>query len=326
MRFSPGIYEHAAACIGRRPWEVSRNASLLAKAHQAAWEKYSHPLVVVGINVYNAEAEAYGAAVPEPSGNNIPSITTHPCEELEELRTLRPLDPSADPGIQCILEAGRILQSNCTAAEVRVPVCGPFALAAGLLGMNELLMSVIEDPEELLLGLRHLLIGQKAYLDAIHSAGLRPILFESGTTPPLLPVEDFKKIEVPILADLVGYGRKRFGEAVPCIVGGDAAPIARPLLETGPGYVIAPSETDQAAFLETAREFPEIHVRINISSTLLLNESFEPIATAADRAKSFAETRSNTTVGCGVVPYETDPATVIRLRDQIESHGDITER
>ncbi len=109
MRFSPGIYEHAAACIGRSPWEVSRDAAL-----------------------------------------------------------------------------------------------------------------------------RHLLAGQKAYLDAIRLAGLGAIVFESGTCPPLLPVDAFKTIEAPLLTDFLAYGRSLFGEALPCIVGGDARPSHAPSLRPAP--------------------------------------------------------------------------------------------
>lgn len=318
MRFSPGIYEHAAACIGRSPWEVSRDAALLADAHEVAWHQYGHPLLVVGIDVYNAEAQAYGAKIPKPTGNNIPSITGHPCEEVEELLELEPLAPSKHPHLGRLLQAGQQIKAHCRGADVRVPVCGPFALATGLLGMNELLMAIHEDPETVTAALRHLLAGQKAYLEAIRLAGLGAIVFESGTCPPLLPVDAFKTIEAPLLTDFLAYGRSLFGEALPCIVGGDAAPIARPLFETGPGYVIAPSETDQAAFLETARDFPEVHVRINFPSTLLLDGCFEKIAAAAQAAADLARTRDNTSVGCGVVPYEAKPEVVLRLRDLVQ--------
>lgn len=318
MRFSPGIYEHAAALIGQTPWAVSRDGQLLAEAHRTAWETYRHPLVVVGIDVYNLEAEAYGAGIRPPTGNNIPSITSHPCAELEDLLNLPPLNPSSAPRIREILKAGQLLQSACPGAEVRIPVCGPFALAIGLLGMDELLMSLIEERDTLIEALHHLLTGQGNYLAAIAEAGLRPLFFESGTTPPLLPVADFEAVEAPLLHALFSEARDRFAELPACIIGGDAAPIAHALMETGPGFVIAPSETNQARFVETARAYPDVHVRVNIPAAVLLDRHAAKIDAVCGKAVDIASTRPNCSIGCGVVPFETDPQAVLHVRNLIE--------
>lgn len=324
MIFSPGIYEHAAALIERTPWEVSRSGDLLAEAHRVAWECYHHPLVVAGIDVYNLEPEAYGAVIREPSGTNIPSISKHPCGEVDGLLELPMLDPLAHARIRDTLEAGVALQHACPGAEVHIPLCGPFALAIGLLGMNELLIAVVEDPQLLKEGMTHLLEGQKTYLRAIHEAGLKPILFESGTTPPLLPTDVFRQIEAPLLKELFDHARDLAGKPPACVVGGDAAKIAASLLEAGPGWVIAPSETDQADFLETARAFPGVHVRVNMPANGLLDSSPEKIKEEAERCRALALTRPNTSVGCGVVPYETDPDTLLTVKSIIETPEPLT--
>lgn len=321
MIFSPGIYEHAAALIKRTPWEVSRSGDLLLEAHRAAWECYHHPLIVAGIDVYNLEPEAYGAVIPEPSGVNIPSISKHPCEVVEDLHELPLFNPAEAGRILQTLKAGIALKEACSEVEICIPVCGPFALGIGLLGMNELLMAVAEDPEGLRDGLRHVLEGQKAFLDVIHEAGLNPIIFESGTTPPLLPVKAFQSIEAPLLKELFDHSRSLFKKSPHCVIGGDAAAIAVPFFETGPGWVIAPSETDQAAFLEMARAYPEIHVRVNMSAPVLLSPSRDAIQAEACRCHSLALTRPNTSVGCGVVPFETEPETLRTIRSIIESQN-----
>lgn len=319
MRFSPGIYEHAAALLGRRPYEVSRDGELLFKAHHRAWETYHHPMIVAGIDVYNLEPEAYGAAIDNPEGNNIPAIARHPCGEIEELPDLAPLDPLADAGIREVLKAGQALAEACTDAEVRIPVCGPFALAAGLLGINDLLMALVEDPGTVIRALDHLRTGQVRFLEAIRKAGLRPLFFESGTTPPLLSPKQFREIAAPALRKLLGASDRIFCEAAPCIIGGDAAPIAETFLETGPGWVIAPSETDQEAFMKTAMDFPGTHVRVNMPSSCLLESAQGKIFHAAQKAATLAHLRPNTSVGCGVVPFEAAPETVLLLRDFFDS-------
>jgi uroporphyrinogen-III decarboxylase len=319
MLFSPGIYEHAAALIGRSPYEVSRDGTLLKDAHQAAWETYRHPLIVVGIDVYNLEPEAYGAVIETPKGNNIPAIARHPCGEVDELLDLPPMEPMDHPRIREVLNAGKALKESCPDAEVRIPVCGPFALGIGLLGMNELLMSLVEDPDTVIAALKHLLTGQVNYLKAIHTAGLRPIFFESGTTPPLLSTKQFQQIEAPLLKNMFSESKRIFNEAPPCVIGGDAAPIARAFLETGPGWVIAPSETDQEAFIKVAEAFPDVHVRINIPATSLLDKTMDRMLEETAKASALAQLRPNTSVGCGVVPYEADRESVLKLQESFSS-------
>ena len=319
MRFSPGIYEHAAAVIGRTPREVSRDAKLLTEAHGTAWERYGHPLIVVGIDVYNVEAEAYGALVSAPAGNEVPSITQPLVTEIDHLAMLSPLQPLAHERIRGVLAAGKALAERCPGAEVRIPVCGPFAVAIGLVGLDALLMATVEDPDGLSAALKHLHDGQVNCLRAIHAAGLHPIFFESGTCPPLLPAQGFARIEAPLLKQLFAVSRDLFGEAPPCVIGGDAAPIAKALFEAGPGWVIAPSETDQAAFIETALTYPEIHVRVNLPTSLLLENDPRAREAGARRAVELARRHPNTSVGCGVVPYETDPEVLFHLKTIIES-------
>jgi uroporphyrinogen decarboxylase len=319
MEFCPGIYEHAAALIGRRPWEVSRSRDLLVEAHAGAWRRYGQRLVVVGVDVYNIEPEAHGALVTEPAGNNVPAIARHPFEELEDLTDLPDFDTGAGR-IPEILGAAADLVTTCAGAEVRVPVCGPMAFAGGLLGMENLLVGLLEDPETAEAAMANLVSHQTEYLRAIREAGARPVFFESGATPPLLPVTMFQDIEAPALGSLFDVAEAVFGERPPCIIGGEAAPIAPAFLEAGPGYVIAPSETDRAAFLAAAGPHPQIHVRVNMPATLLAGGAAWPeIESGALLAMNLAAERPNTSVGCGVVPFETDPALLLRLRDFIQT-------
>ena len=51
LDFAPSVYEHAARLIGRRPWEVSRDADLMFEGHAEAYRLYEHRPVVVGIDI-----------------------------------------------------------------------------------------------------------------------------------------------------------------------------------------------------------------------------------------------------------------------------------
>jgi hypothetical protein len=90
-------------------------------------------------------------------------------------------------------------------------------------------------------------------------------------------------------------------------------------MRAGPGWVIAPSETDQTAFLDHALEFPDIHVRVNMQASSLLSASLSDLEAEAMRCAHLAASRPNCSVGCGVVPFETPPATLLHVKSLIES-------
>jgi len=77
MQFCPSVYEHAARIIGKSPWEISRNGRLLSQAHIETFRLYNHRPIVAGIDIYNLEAEAYGATVNRPAGTGVPAIVSH---------------------------------------------------------------------------------------------------------------------------------------------------------------------------------------------------------------------------------------------------------
>ena len=72
--FTPAVYEHAARFVERSPSEVSRDAELLYQAHRGAYLEYHHQPIAVGIDIYNLEAEAYGAKVEQMDGDAIPAV------------------------------------------------------------------------------------------------------------------------------------------------------------------------------------------------------------------------------------------------------------
>jgi uroporphyrinogen decarboxylase len=75
--FMPAVYEQKAWFIGKTPSEVCRDEDLLVDAVIAEEEALRPDGVIVGIDVYNVEAEAVGCAVSYPDGGQtgIPALT-----------------------------------------------------------------------------------------------------------------------------------------------------------------------------------------------------------------------------------------------------------
>src|SRR5512141_2458790 len=122
ISFTPVVYEHAARFAGRSPWAVSRDPELLFGGHRGAYLQYHHQVIAVGIDIYNMEAEAYGAKVEQPDDDAIPAIHQPLFSCLEEGLNLKPFDTSRDGRIAMIIGVGQRLKREFPEADVRIPV------------------------------------------------------------------------------------------------------------------------------------------------------------------------------------------------------------
>ncbi len=317
MQFAPAVYEHAARLIDRSPWEVSRDPELLFRAHAEAYRTYRHRPVVVGIDIYNLEAEAYGASVAEPEGNAVPAVSGYVCGSAADIMRLSPLDPAKDGRVPMVIETARRLAAEFPEADVRVPVSGCFSVAANLTGFEALLFGAVSEPASVGEALSHLVRGQVAFCADAASAGFGVTVFETAAAPPMISPALFREIVLPALKILVGEAGRIIGRPASLIVGGDAYPILDCLLETRPGFLICPSETDQEAFMETLRAHPHIAARVSMNPQLLAAGDLEGIRREADRIMDLIGDRENTTVGAGVIPYETDPEIVLKAMEYV---------
>jgi uroporphyrinogen decarboxylase len=316
MQFSPSVYEHAALLIHRTPWDVSRDAELLFQGHAAAYRLYEHRPIVVGIDIYNLEAEAYGAVVPRPQGAGIPAIAVHPLHRLQDLAALTAFDPRAGrPGMA--IEAGRRLKREFPQADVRLPVSGPFSIAANLIGFENLLIGCLTEPDVARAALAHVAQGQVPFTRAVAEAGLDVAFFESAATPPMLSPRQFREIEVPAVRPLLDQLAAIVGHGVAFIIGGNTVSILDAILEMGCGYVVCPMETNQEAFMAKMAARPEVMVRVNMDHRIVAGPSWDAIRREADRAVALARTREKACIGTGALPYETPPENVLKLKDYV---------
>ncbi len=321
MDFTPSVYEHCAALIRRRPWDVSRDAALLFEGQAAAFRRYAHSPVVVGVDIYNLEAEAYGAEVEEPDGMGTPAIVRHPLSSIEAVRSIEPFDPATDGRIPMVMEVARRLQDTFPEADVRVPVSGPFSIASNLVGFDLLLRACLQRPAAAGQALGALVEGQVRFCRAVVERGLDIAFFESAAAPPLLSPALFARVELPALRTMISRAAGVVGHPVPCVMGGDTAPILAHLMETGTGYVICPAsnETDQEAFMHFMEEYPEVLVRINLRPDITASGDWGTIRREVDRILVLAGERPRVCLGTGALPYETSPTTVERIREYVAS-------
>src|SRR5512137_1787146 len=145
--FTPVVYEHAARFVGRTPWQVSRDADLMFEGHRRAYLEYHHQVIAVGIDIYNLEAEAYGAQVRQCDGDAIPAIHQPLWNSLDDGLAIKPFDPERHGRVAMLIQVGQRLKREFPDADVRIPVAGPFSIAFNLRGISSLCEDAIERPD-----------------------------------------------------------------------------------------------------------------------------------------------------------------------------------
>ncbi len=313
----PAVLEHAAALAGRTAWDVSRSATLLRDAHATAHEIYRHSPIVCGIDVYHVEVEAWGVEVRPASANATPALAGPLFENPAQIPSLRALDPERDGRLPLLCEAALALATKFPEAEVQVPLAGPIALAVGLLGFETLLMALAENTEEIRAAITFLARHQAALCLKLIALGFRPAVYESGGAPPLVSPDTFREIVAPALGQVLQASRAA-GVPLTCIIGGDVARVAEALLAAGPGQVICPGETNQAAFMRVAAGFPDIIVRVNMPANVLASGKIAAMERAIDAYLPLALAHRQGLLGTGVVPFDCDPALVLAAQRYAE--------
>lgn len=314
------VYEHAARLIDRRPWDVSRDGELIFQGHAEAYRRYRHAPVVVSIDIYNLEAEAYGATVEEPSGNGIPAVVDPICQSVEALARLEPFDPARAGRIPMTIEAASRLAREFPEADVRVPMAGPMSIASILVGFETLLCDMATKPKAVADALEHLVEGQVNFCRAIRRAGLDVAFFESAAAPPLMSPDMFRRIELPALKSIIQQSSAVVGHPIPCVMGGNTEPILDALLETGTGYLINPIETDQEAFMKKIWDRTDVRVRVNASPGIMAGGTREEIRDEVRRIATISAGRPNVCFGTSALPYETPPENVLWVQELCREH------
>jgi uroporphyrinogen-III decarboxylase len=279
--------------------------------------------VIVGIDIYNLEAEAYGVTVSTPKGNDIPAICTHICQNAAEIQNLKPLNPKNDGRIPMVIKTGKQLAKAFPNADVRIPMSGPFSLASNLVGFEGLLCDILDDHESVKESLLHLAKGQIEFCREIVSQGLDIAFFESAATPPLLSPEMFDQVELPSLKFIIRETSSIAGHPVPCVIGGDTLPILDSILSTGTGYVICPCETNQELFMQKMQKFPEVTVRINTTPNVFASGDMASVYRELDRVLTLATQRKKVCIGTGALPFETSPDTVLKAKSYVNNWGKV---
>jgi uroporphyrinogen decarboxylase len=317
--FVPAVYEHKARLVGRSPSEVCRNGVLLYEACLKELEVYDPDMLVVGLDVYNVEAEALGCEVRffDDTGD-VPSIAAPLLGGPAELRRLKTPDPRRDGRMPVFLEtASRLQREKGGEMVIRGAVTGPFSLACALAGTEEVLVATVEDPSFVSKLMEFCGGVSAAFGRAFLEEGAEVVLFDSKASPAAASPRIFRDFVLPLYRDLLIPSLYAAGARyLPLIIGGDTTAVLEGLLQTGANQLLCDAGADLERFKKRCREERRA-LRVSVDARLVHRGSPGEIRAEALRLLEATHDQPGLLFGCGIVAYDADPRNVLALRDAL---------
>jgi uroporphyrinogen decarboxylase len=320
--FLPAVYEHKAWFIGSTPSQTSRDESRLVESVLAEYEILRPDALVVGIDVYNVEAEAAGCGVTAYEGvdTSIPALTPG-MEALaggRRVADLRTPDPRRDARMPLMLRATESVHRKLgRIVPVYGAVTGPFSLAAALMGPANLFMAMASEPE----------IAREAvefsagiilrYGSEFARRGLAVTMFDSQASPGLISPRSYSDFVLRptqrVITELLRCGMKH----VPLVIGGNTDGILDSYVASGGNYLLCDADASVTAFLRKCRPSGRAFRR-NLSSAFQTTESPGAIRRIVHADVLAAEGYPGFIMGTGVIPYGTATARILAVREALE--------
>ena len=185
--FVPAIYEHKGALVGKSPSAICRSAEYLYRGLREELAIYDPDMLVIGIDVYNVEAEALGCRVVYfEDSNDCPGIAEPIVNSAADLTKLHIPEPQRDGRMPLYLGVARQLQAELGGEMIlRGAVTGPYSMAAQLIGAENFVLLTIEDPRFARQALEFCARVAAEFGRAFLKLGVEPIVFDSRATPVL---------------------------------------------------------------------------------------------------------------------------------------------
>jgi len=317
--FVPAIYEHKGALVGKSPSEICRDAESLYRGLKRELEVYDPDMLVVGIDVYNVEAEALGCKVVYfDDSNDVPAIVEPLIDSPAGIEKLGVPDPERDGRMHLFLEvAGQLQRELGSEMIVRGAVTGPYSMAAALLGAEDFIILTVEDPD----AARRLLefCGRvtvefgKAFL----RRGVEPITFDSRATPTLASPRVVRQLVTPVYRDYVMPEWKAAGgRFLPLIIGGNTTSVIDDFIATGATQFLSDAPADLRKWCGQALA-AGVPIRANVDALLVNQGPVSEIRRETRRILQEYHDHPGFLLGCGIVAYDGKPEHVIAIREVI---------
>jgi uroporphyrinogen decarboxylase len=317
--FAPAIYEHKGALIGKSPSEICRNADFLYAGVKKELEIYDPDMLVIGIDVYNVEAEALGCKVMYfEDSNDVPGIVEAIIDSPSGLSKLGIPDPEREGRMPVYLEAAdRLYDEIGPDIILRGAVTGPYSMAAELIGAEKFVILTVEDPDFARQVIEFCARVTVEYGKAFLERGVEPIIFDSRATPQLASPRIVKQLLIPVYRDYVLPELKAAGgRFLPLIIGGNTTSVIDDLIATGATQFLSDRPANLKKWCEKGLA-ARVPVRANVDAILVNRGPVSAIRRQALEILRDYRDHPGFLLGCGVVAYDGKPEYVMAIHQAI---------
>ncbi len=306
--FVPAVYEHKACFIGRTPSEVCRVESLLVESVLAEYDALMADALVVGMDVYNIEAEACGCGVTffDPPDTSIPALApgAEAIREGGSPREMKIPDPQSAGRMPMMLDATEEVRRRIgLEVEVMGAMSGPFSLAAALMGPANLFLAMAAEHDRAREVIAFALDVVIAYGRAFAARGLTAALFDSQASPQVISPRSYREFVFEPTRRVVQELMQAGMNYVPLVIGGNTDPIVDTYVETGGNYLLCDGGASVGRFLPVCQAARRAFRR-NIPSEFLASASVDEIRQRVREDVAAARGYPGFIMGTGVVPYD----------------------
>jgi MtaA/CmuA family methyltransferase len=314
----------AAAMAGMTLREYCTDGEAMAEAHIAAWERYGHDMIDLE-NGVAALASAVGCRVSFEEDSSPPWVTGPALARIEDVDQLRPIDPSRDGMLPEIVKATRLIRERLGDGAYLLAEAdqGPFSLATQIVGIEELLMALMEPAKEehvrrlLEFTTQQVITYGRALIEAgAHITGMG----DSIAGPDVCSPDLYRRFALPyerrVVETLAGEG-VRIGLHI-C---GDATRIIDDMVATGSPLLAVDYKIDPGAAKEATRGVTTLIGTVDPSAVMALGTP-DDVRAAAHRDIDVLGSGGGFILAPGcALPYTTPDDNIMALVESARSEG-----
>lgn len=215
--------------------EIKQDPAALAQVFIKAYQDIGHDLLWTGAGLLNYPAYCLGAPIQD-QGSDSPALLATVISDLDQIGSLDPAVALAHPVMQSIIASHHLVADAIGRETLILPTgWGPLTTAGRILGLEAMMMAMVEEPQALheLLRLSTELIWEINRRIMAHPeiGGLN--LSDPAASGDLISPGSFREFAAPYLGELVGRARA-LGKRAMIHICGDASGVLEDILALGP--------------------------------------------------------------------------------------------
>jgi uroporphyrinogen decarboxylase len=239
-----------AQLVGASIREFLQDPKVFVKAQVAAYERYKPDILLMQWDLL-MEVEALGNELKFPEDSMCISKTVA-LEDKGKLNTLQVPDPTKDGRLPGYLESIDEARKAIPEAPVSPIISGPWAIAIGLRGAEELIRDALRDPDYVHELMQFCTQVSMTYGEALLSMKVGPNYSDAPASCSLISPKIYRTFVFPYHKQLVDHFKERKA-GIGLHICGYADPILEDIVNTGVTNISIDAPTDLAKATEATR-------------------------------------------------------------------------